>query len=165
MIDEEQKKTGATQSSEPLAVQVAACIVSLCGWAARWDSSKRVNTSAPSEMSDWLLDLSISYLHQPSYAHHESAHSDLLVLYAQGGLVELSPDGGYAGRRRRLGQHWRSRHTNLGSALSSFHRGPGGAQHLGHTHSHDASVSHEAEESGLDACGAGKFIWQLGSDI
>lgn len=35
MIDEEQKRKGASQLSEPLAVQVAACIVSLCGWAAR----------------------------------------------------------------------------------------------------------------------------------
>lgn len=35
VIDEEQKRKGATQCSEPLAVQVAACIVSLCGWAAR----------------------------------------------------------------------------------------------------------------------------------
>ncbi|XP_075886299.1 zinc finger C3HC-type protein 1 [Nelusetta ayraudi] len=34
VIDEEQKRKGATQCSEPLAVQVAACIVSLCGWAA-----------------------------------------------------------------------------------------------------------------------------------
>lgn len=35
LIEEEQKKQGGTPSSEPLAVQVAACIVSLCGWAAR----------------------------------------------------------------------------------------------------------------------------------
>ncbi|XP_029902100.1 zinc finger C3HC-type protein 1 [Myripristis murdjan] len=34
LIEEEQKKQGGTPSSEPLAVQVAACIVSLCGWAA-----------------------------------------------------------------------------------------------------------------------------------
>uniref|UniRef100_A0A3Q4AFC2 Uncharacterized protein n=1 Tax=Mola mola TaxID=94237 RepID=A0A3Q4AFC2_MOLML len=34
MIEEEQKRKGGTQCSEPLAVQVAACIVSLCGWAA-----------------------------------------------------------------------------------------------------------------------------------
>ncbi|XP_041636287.1 nuclear-interacting partner of ALK [Cheilinus undulatus] len=34
LIEEEQKKKGKTQSTEPLAVQVAACIVSLCGWAA-----------------------------------------------------------------------------------------------------------------------------------
>ncbi|XP_020508111.2 nuclear-interacting partner of ALK [Labrus bergylta] len=34
LIEEEQKKKGQTLSTEPLAVQVAACIVSLCGWAA-----------------------------------------------------------------------------------------------------------------------------------
>ncbi|KAM9846032.1 zinc finger C3HC-type protein 1 [Aulostomus maculatus] len=34
LIEEEEKKKGATPCSEPLAVQVAACIVSLCGWAA-----------------------------------------------------------------------------------------------------------------------------------
>lgn len=35
LIEEEQKRKGGTSCSEPLAVQVAACIVSLCGWAAR----------------------------------------------------------------------------------------------------------------------------------
>ncbi|XP_056157615.1 nuclear-interacting partner of ALK [Lampris incognitus] len=34
LIEEEQKKQGGTSSADPLAVQVAACIVSLCGWAA-----------------------------------------------------------------------------------------------------------------------------------
>ncbi|KAF7653010.1 hypothetical protein LDENG_00088670 [Lucifuga dentata] len=34
LIEEQQKRRGGTPSSEPLAVQVAACIVSLCGWAA-----------------------------------------------------------------------------------------------------------------------------------
>ncbi|XP_073336698.1 zinc finger C3HC-type protein 1 [Pagrus major] len=34
LIEEEQKRKGRTPCSEPLAVQVAACIVSLCGWAA-----------------------------------------------------------------------------------------------------------------------------------
>ncbi|XP_028305767.1 zinc finger C3HC-type protein 1 [Gouania willdenowi] len=34
LIDEEQKRKGVTPSAEPLAVQVAACIVSLCGWEA-----------------------------------------------------------------------------------------------------------------------------------
>ncbi|XP_070709767.1 zinc finger C3HC-type protein 1 isoform X2 [Pempheris klunzingeri] len=34
LIEEEQKRKGGTLCSEPLAVQVAACIVSLCGWAA-----------------------------------------------------------------------------------------------------------------------------------
>ncbi|KAM4570183.1 zinc finger C3HC-type protein 1 isoform 2-T2 [Odontesthes bonariensis] len=34
LIEEEQKRKGDTLCSEPLAVQVAACIVSLCGWAA-----------------------------------------------------------------------------------------------------------------------------------
>ncbi|XP_068163126.1 zinc finger C3HC-type protein 1 [Antennarius striatus] len=34
LIEEEQKKKGGSPCSEPLAVQVAACIVSLCGWAA-----------------------------------------------------------------------------------------------------------------------------------
>ncbi|XP_062338592.1 nuclear-interacting partner of ALK [Osmerus eperlanus] len=34
LIEEEQKKLGRTPTSETLAVQVAACIVSLCGWAA-----------------------------------------------------------------------------------------------------------------------------------
>ncbi|XP_010755463.1 zinc finger C3HC-type protein 1 [Larimichthys crocea] len=34
LIEEEQKRKGGTSCSEPLAVQVAACIVSLCGWAA-----------------------------------------------------------------------------------------------------------------------------------
>ncbi|KAM3858782.1 zinc finger C3HC-type protein 1 [Diretmus argenteus] len=34
LIEEDQKKRVAPPSSEPLAVQVAACIVSLCGWAA-----------------------------------------------------------------------------------------------------------------------------------
>ncbi|CAK6961384.1 Hypothetical predicted protein [Scomber scombrus] len=33
LIEEEQKRKGGTPCSEPLAVQVAACIVSLCGWA------------------------------------------------------------------------------------------------------------------------------------
>lgn len=35
LIEEEQKRKGGPSCSEPLAVQVAACIVSLCGWAAR----------------------------------------------------------------------------------------------------------------------------------
>lgn len=35
LIEEEQKSKGGTPCSEPLGVQVAACIVSLCGWAAR----------------------------------------------------------------------------------------------------------------------------------
>lgn len=35
LIEDEQKRTGRSPCSEPLAVQVAACIVSLCGWAAR----------------------------------------------------------------------------------------------------------------------------------
>lgn len=35
LIEEEQKRKGGTPCSEPFAVQVAACIVSLCGWAAR----------------------------------------------------------------------------------------------------------------------------------
>lgn len=35
LIEEEQKKGGTAICSEPLAVQVAACIVSLCGWDAR----------------------------------------------------------------------------------------------------------------------------------
>ncbi|XP_030575821.1 zinc finger C3HC-type protein 1 [Archocentrus centrarchus] len=34
VVEEEQKRKGGTPCSEPLAVQVAACIVSLCGWAA-----------------------------------------------------------------------------------------------------------------------------------
>lgn len=34
LIEEEQKRKGGTHCSERLAVQVAACIVSLCGWAA-----------------------------------------------------------------------------------------------------------------------------------
>ncbi|XP_003972923.1 zinc finger C3HC-type protein 1 [Takifugu rubripes] len=34
LIDEEQKKKGETSCTEPLTVQVAACIVALCGWAA-----------------------------------------------------------------------------------------------------------------------------------
>ncbi|XP_069020914.1 zinc finger C3HC-type protein 1 [Embiotoca jacksoni] len=34
LIEEEQKRKGGTPCSEPLAVQVAACIVSVCGWAA-----------------------------------------------------------------------------------------------------------------------------------
>lgn len=34
LIDEQQQKLGRTPTSETLAVQVAACIVSLCGWAA-----------------------------------------------------------------------------------------------------------------------------------
>ncbi|CAJ1054862.1 nuclear-interacting partner of ALK [Xyrichtys novacula] len=34
LIEEEQKRKGLTLCTEPLAVQVAACIVSLCGWAA-----------------------------------------------------------------------------------------------------------------------------------
>ncbi|KAG7496580.1 nuclear-interacting partner of ALK [Solea senegalensis] len=34
LVEEEQKRKGGTPCSEPLAVQVAACIVSLCGWAA-----------------------------------------------------------------------------------------------------------------------------------
>ncbi|CAB1438547.1 unnamed protein product [Pleuronectes platessa] len=33
LVEEEQKKKGGTQCSESLGVQVAACIVSLCGWA------------------------------------------------------------------------------------------------------------------------------------
>lgn len=34
LIEEERKRKGGNPCSEPLAVQVAACIVSLCGWAA-----------------------------------------------------------------------------------------------------------------------------------
>ncbi|CAL8318399.1 unnamed protein product [Lota lota] len=34
LIEEEQRKRGAAHSSDALAIQVAACIVSLCGWAA-----------------------------------------------------------------------------------------------------------------------------------
>lgn len=34
LIEEEQKRKGETSCSEPLAIQVAACIISLCGWAA-----------------------------------------------------------------------------------------------------------------------------------
>ncbi|KAM7378249.1 hypothetical protein PAMA_013239 [Pampus argenteus] len=34
LIEEEHKRKGGTPCSEPLAVQVAACIVALCGWAA-----------------------------------------------------------------------------------------------------------------------------------
>ncbi|XP_042367226.1 nuclear-interacting partner of ALK [Plectropomus leopardus] len=34
LIEDEQKRKGTSPCSEPLAVQVAACIVSLCGWAA-----------------------------------------------------------------------------------------------------------------------------------
>ncbi|KAK7895350.1 hypothetical protein WMY93_020675 [Mugilogobius chulae] len=34
LIEEEQKRKGESPCSEPLAVQVAACIVALCGWAA-----------------------------------------------------------------------------------------------------------------------------------
>ncbi|XP_074480951.1 zinc finger C3HC-type protein 1 [Sebastes fasciatus] len=34
LIEDEQKRKGGSPCSEPLAVQVAACIVSLCGWAA-----------------------------------------------------------------------------------------------------------------------------------
>ncbi|XP_047431872.1 nuclear-interacting partner of ALK [Mugil cephalus] len=34
LIEDEQKRKGGNPCSEPLAVQVAACIVSLCGWAA-----------------------------------------------------------------------------------------------------------------------------------
>ncbi|XP_026002112.1 zinc finger C3HC-type protein 1 isoform X1 [Astatotilapia calliptera] len=34
VIEEEQKRMGETPCSEPLAIQMAACIVSLCGWAA-----------------------------------------------------------------------------------------------------------------------------------
>lgn len=64
MIDEEQKRTGATQSSEPLAVQVAACIVSLCGWAARWDSMNYEwnlnNTAVPSAMPEFWISPSVS---------------------------------------------------------------------------------------------------------
>ena len=40
LIEEEQKKLGRTLTSETLAVQVAACIVSLCGWAARLENYK-----------------------------------------------------------------------------------------------------------------------------
>lgn len=39
LIDEEQKKKGETPCTEPLAVQVAACIVALCGWAARYQET------------------------------------------------------------------------------------------------------------------------------
>lgn len=39
LIDEEQKKKGETSCTEPLTVQVAACIVALCGWAARYQES------------------------------------------------------------------------------------------------------------------------------
>lgn len=65
VIDEEQKRKGATQCSEPLAVQVAACIVSLCGWAARWDKKltwklKRGHTSAPNEMPHFWISPSLS---------------------------------------------------------------------------------------------------------
>lgn len=35
LVEEEQKRKGEALCSEPLDVQVAACIVSLCGWAAR----------------------------------------------------------------------------------------------------------------------------------
>lgn len=35
LIDEEQKRKGETPCTEPLVVQVAACIVALFGWAAR----------------------------------------------------------------------------------------------------------------------------------
>uniref|UniRef100_A0A3B3ZHZ6 Uncharacterized protein n=1 Tax=Periophthalmus magnuspinnatus TaxID=409849 RepID=A0A3B3ZHZ6_9GOBI len=34
LIEEEQKRKGESSCSEPLAIQVAACIVALCGWAA-----------------------------------------------------------------------------------------------------------------------------------
>ncbi|CAF97229.1 unnamed protein product, partial [Tetraodon nigroviridis] len=34
LIEDEQKRKGETPCAEPLAVQVAACIVALCGWAA-----------------------------------------------------------------------------------------------------------------------------------
>lgn len=40
VIEEEQKRMGETPCSEPLAIQMAACIVSLCGWAARWDVTR-----------------------------------------------------------------------------------------------------------------------------
>lgn len=36
LIDDEQKRKGETSCAEPLAVQVAACVVALCGWAARY---------------------------------------------------------------------------------------------------------------------------------
>lgn len=39
LIDEEQKKKGETSCTEPLTVQVAACIVALCGWATRYQES------------------------------------------------------------------------------------------------------------------------------
>lgn len=39
LIDEEQKKQGETSCTEPLTVQVAACIVALCGWTARYQES------------------------------------------------------------------------------------------------------------------------------
>jgi len=35
LIEGELKKQGVAHSSDALAIQVAACIVSLCGWAAR----------------------------------------------------------------------------------------------------------------------------------
>ena len=35
LIEGEQKKRGLAHSTDALAIQVAACIVSLCGWAAR----------------------------------------------------------------------------------------------------------------------------------
>lgn len=35
LIEDEQKREGGSPCSESLAVQVAACIVSLCGWAGR----------------------------------------------------------------------------------------------------------------------------------
>ena len=37
LVEEEQKKRGVAACAGPLAVQVAACIVALCGWAARSD--------------------------------------------------------------------------------------------------------------------------------
>lgn len=99
------------------------------------------------------------YLHQPSYAHHESTHSHLLILHAQGGLVELSPDGGSNWRCRRPGQRWRSHHANISSCLSSYKWGSRGAHNLchAHSHSHYTSMSHEAEESGLHTHGAGQL--------
>lgn len=36
LIDDEQKRKGETPCTQPLAVQVTACIVALCGWFARY---------------------------------------------------------------------------------------------------------------------------------
>ncbi|XP_017270242.3 nuclear-interacting partner of ALK [Kryptolebias marmoratus] len=75
LIEEEQKRKGGTPSSEALAVQVAACIVSLCGWAA---------SSALHSMNLPILTCSYCMRKVGLWNFHQ--------LEGIGGDVEMSPD-------------------------------------------------------------------------